>query len=313
MRTYTRSILLLVLAFTLIGCAGTKTFHEVARVGDTVAIPAGWKHHFSKDDLIITITPNGSSPMVYTAGEAVGPGDPTIRVVTNMYLDPLSSMVVSRQTNQNLTPFSIDYANSTANVFTSGDKDMWQTAIFIDLPTTLEDSSPYPTGLTEITVANSQGESVTLNLNIVAGAGTAHDFAAQFLPLGLTQDQLSSLARVAHYTLSFSGSEVPAAVELELTHTNGVGQAYVVNPLGHIKNAAWSDDGTNLKVILMRQPQPSDGVATNLPQMQDLKFYVAGGITGLKFAANNDTELLGATAFDENGQPVAGVNVTITQ
>ena len=304
MSAYTKSMLLVVLALVTVGCAGTKTFHEVARAGDTVAIPAGWQHHFTKDDLTITLTPNAGTPVVYSAGQPVGVGDPTIRAITNMYVDPLSSMVVSRQTGQDLTPFAQDYANTTSNVFTGGDKDWWQTAIFIDLPATMPDTSAWPIGITTITISNSQGESVTVDLDIVPGAGTSHDFAAQFLAAGLDQDQLDSLGRVEHYTLNFSGPVVPAAVELDLVHDTDIGQAYVVNPLGYIKNAAWSDDGTYLKFILT--PTRDGEVAV----MQDLKFYVAGGITNLEFAAGGTT-MLDVPAFDTNGEQILGVDVTI--
>jgi hypothetical protein len=84
----------------------------------------------------------------------------------------------------------------------------------------------------------------------------------------------------------------------------GVGRAYVVNPIGYIKNASWTDDGTNMKVILL---PVRDGEITT---MEDFKFYVAGGITGLQFASGG-TSLVGAQAFDIDGNPVFGVNVTI--
>ena len=47
-----------------------------------------------------------------------------------------------------------------------------------------------------------------------------------------------------------------------------------------------------------------------ITEMEDFKVYVAGGITGLQFASGGTT-LLGAQAYDINGNPVGGVNATI--
>jgi len=290
-----------------IGCAGTRTFHEVARAGDTVALGAGWNHNFTPDNLTVTITPFGSAPIVYTAGDPVGPGDPAIRAVTNMYVDPLSSLVISRQTNQDLTPFAgSTYAWSIDNNFTAGDKDWWQTVVFIDLPQTLPDLSPYPTGTTTI-VIDGGGETATSSVEIVGAGGTASTFSASG-PGPLNATQLDALRRVDHFTVDFSGTTVPHAIQIDLIHdpdadNGGAGYAYVVNPIGYIKNATWSDDGANLRVILT---PTRDAEITSLT---DFKFYVAGGVTGLQFPLGGTTGIV--QAFDSNGNPVADITATV--
>ncbi len=52
----------LVACLLIAGCAGTKTFHEFARPGDTVALAAGWQNNAFRDNITVTITPGGWRP-----------------------------------------------------------------------------------------------------------------------------------------------------------------------------------------------------------------------------------------------------------
>jgi hypothetical protein len=127
-------ILLSASSLFVVGCAGTQTFHQVARPGDTVAIAAGWKQRFSRDNITVTVTSQDVNipPTTYMSD------DPAIRAMTNFYPDPLSSLIVSRQTGQDLTPQARTYA-TTVGAFTrphppslESDKDWWQTTVFIE-------------------------------------------------------------------------------------------------------------------------------------------------------------------------------------
>ncbi|MDH5570794.1 MAG: hypothetical protein OEY89_03450, partial [Gammaproteobacteria bacterium] len=118
-----KSIFLL-LTTVLASCSGVQTFQSSLRAGDTAAVAAGWKHNFSRDNITVTITPSVGEPIVYL------PGNSAVRAVVNMYPDPLSSMVVSEATNQDITPFAQTYALGT-NFYTAGDKDWWQTVVFL--------------------------------------------------------------------------------------------------------------------------------------------------------------------------------------
>src|SRR3989344_3311080 len=91
------------------GCVGARSFHEIARAGDTVALAAGWKHYFSRDNITVTVTPSSGSPVVYP------PNDPAVRAVINLYPDPLSSLLVSPQIKQSLTPSAQLYAAIVSN------------------------------------------------------------------------------------------------------------------------------------------------------------------------------------------------------
>jgi len=87
-------------------------------------------------------------------------------------------------------------------------------------------------------------------------------------------------------------------VQMEFTHDSGVGKAYVVEPISGVKNISWTDDGTNLRVVILPAEE------TSVRTIEDFKFYVAGGVTNL--AAVN------TQAFDINGGGVTGVSPTVT-
>lgn len=278
------------LSLSIIGCAGTKTFHEYARAGDTVAIPAGWMQNFTPDNITVTITPASGVPFVFL------PNDPAVKGVVNMPIDPLASMVVSRETGINLTPHALTYSSVIQSNFTNHDKDWWQTVVFLDLPQALA------LGKATIKIANTDGESSSANVEIIDGVGQPHTFSAEFLG-PMTAIQRKALLRVDHYTIYFSGPVVPHSIQLDLSHdadvdNGGVGRAHVVNPLGYIKNAAWSDDGFTTRVLLTPARESS------IENLTDFKFYMAGGLENLTIA-----EL---RAFDSDGVALSGVSASIT-
>lgn len=287
-RRAANAFLFILMAGFLGGCVGAKTFHEVARAGDTVAVAAGWKKKFSRDNIAVTITPSSGSPVVY------GPGNPAVRAVINLYPDPVSSIVVSTETGQDLTPYAQTFGSLIGSTYSNGDKDWWQTTVFIDLPAAL------PVGPAIIDISGSGGESASSSVDIVSGSGMPNSFLTDVGPLN--QNQIESLERVNHYTISFTGSTVPFAIQVDFSHSpdvdhGGSGRAYVINPRGDIKNVTWSDTGASMRVILA----PANGKV--LSAMTDYKFYVAGGISNLS--------VVSVKAVDINGNPVAGVTGSI--
>jgi len=272
------------------GCAGVNTYPAFARAGDTVSIAAGWKQDFSRNKITITITPSTGSAIVYY------PGDPAVRAVINFYPDPVSSLVVSTETGQDLTPFARSYSGViNSSVFTNGDKDWWQTTIFVNLPDTL------PPGAVTIGISSSSGETATATFEIIDGVGQPESFQAE-LNGALSAPQLESMERVQNYQVLFDSPIIPYAIQAEFSHfadidNGGAGKAYIVNPRGDLKNVSWSDDGTNLKVMLV--PTQAKYLAT----MKDFKFYVAGGIDGLI--------LNSVQAVDSSGNPVSGVSANV--
>lgn len=281
-----RSIFLAFLVLLLAGCAGTESFSRYARAGDTVSLGVGWRQNLNKSNITVEITPVSTGiPIVY------GPDHPAIRAVFNLYPDPLSSMMVSPRIGEDLTPDVQTYVDLVASNYTGPDKDWSQTVVFLDLPPDL------PVGRARIRVSGGGYDDPPDSLvQIIDGTGVPAGFSTE--GGGLTESQLKALERVGNYVMSFSGSTVPHAIQVDLTHdpdrdSGGIGKAYVMNPRGDVKNAAWRDDGTNLRVILT--PAYSGSVA----DLADFKFYVAGGITGLRIVETR--------ACDVNGNTVPGV------
>lgn len=290
-----RNVSLLVIAavFVLSGCAGQKTFHSVARSGDTVAVAAGWKQTFSKNNLTITITDAMGNQTV------LAPGSAAVRAVVNFYPDPVSNAVVSRESGVDTSPSAGIYASQIMNNYTSGDKDWWQTVVFIDLPLGMFE------GNATVLLSTPQ-ETTTSIVTIVPGTGSPNPFSAYFpwgTPFNLEGVQLQSLSRAPHYEVSFTGGVVPAGIQVQLTHApdvdlGGSGRAVVINPTGEVKNIHWSDNGTAATVMIL---PASDSVFTN---MRDFKFYVAGGVNNLAVSS--------VQAYDVNGNELTGVSATIT-
>jgi hypothetical protein len=168
----------------------------------------------------------------------------------------------------------------------------------VDLPDSL------PEGLTTLIVTDPEGETATATLTIVAGTGQPHSFRAETLG-AMSDGELASLSRVDHDTVSFeTTTDVPEAIQIDLCHDpdvdhGGWGRAYVVNPIGYLKNVHWDSQpsGTAVRVILL--PTRSG----EIKQMLDYKFYVAGGVTNLG--------LINVQAFDADGASIPGVTVTI--
>ena len=297
MSNFTKSLLTLFSALLLIGCAGTKTFHELARPGDTIAVAAGWMHHLQRDNITVTITDSASNATTYTA--TPGNPDPNVRASINFYPDPVSSLVVSNRIGENLTPSAGTYAqlidaNSTLDPATGeSDNDWWETVVFVDLPDPMMPGA----ATVDITANDASGESISSGYMIVGeddgtGSGmvtggqpnTFSGKLGEFVTFDLNEDQLKSMERLNHHVVTFSGTTLPHAIQIDMTH-DGTGTPYVVNPVGSIKSISWADDaGTTpnlLRVILM----PSEDAA--IDAFVDFKFYVTGSVNGLALAASD--------------------------
>ena len=277
--------------FTLMmsGCAGTQTFSGAVRAGDTVAVAVGWRQNLTKDNITVTVTTGSPANQITQA--VYGPNDPAIRAVINMYPDPLSSLLVSPQVGEDLTPYAQLYASTVDTNYTGYDKDWSQTVVYVDLPPGL------PVGTAQIHVSGAgYADPPASTVEILPGTGSPIAFSTE--GTSLNSNQLMSMGRVSNLAVSFTGSTIPHAIQIDLAHdpdrdNGGAGKAYVVNSRGDIKDIAWHDDGRNLRVILTpTHDQP-------LSNLLDFKFYIAGGLTGMNV---KDT-----LAYDVNGNTVTGI------
>jgi hypothetical protein len=299
---------LLPVMFGTMGCVGVKTFTTAARAGDTVALAVGWQKNLQRQNVTVTIKDNIGGTTIYY------PNDSHVRAIANMYPDPVSRVVVGTMTNQSLG-YGGNYTGGQINSYVTKDSvtgetdnDWWQTTMMLDLPSTMAQ------GLATISIADTGGSMIqSISVNILSGTGGPNNFSAYMWPgdsvdiAPLTSwwpDTLHAMERADRFTVTFSSYKdagghyvIPHSIQVQFTHTPGVGQPWVVNPRGDIKNAIWNDDGTNITVILI----PTQG--KTLSQMLDFKFYIAGGITGLTQP--------NLKAYDVNGNLMSGITATV--
>ena len=291
----TKQLFLLVVIISgaqLLGCTGFESFSTAARSGDTVALTLGWNPELTKDQLTVTITPSSGGPVVYL------PGDSAIRALVNLYPDPLSRLIIEREAG---TPTDDGWLFGVLmeNTVTGADKDFSQKVLIMDLPPGIL------AGPATVSFASTGGEVISpLTVEILPGTGARHEFQVQEGLQPMLGEQVDLAERAPHYTISFSGTEVPHAIQIDLTHdpdqsSGGSGKPYVVGSRGSdVKSAIWSDDGSNLKVILLP-------TGTAITDFVNFKFYVAGGIENLQQV------LGGVKAFDSFGNEVTGVSATV--
>ena len=226
-----------------------------------------------------------------------------------MYPDPVSNLVVSRETGIATAPFADTYADQININYTSGDNDWWETIVFINLADNMA------LGNADILIESIDPstslvvETASSVVEIVAGVGEAYPFSAKYpwgFPFDLSSDHLKSLERSSHYQIDFAftgGTEIPAAISLELLHdpdidNGGVGRAYVVNPTSETKSISWVDNGTVAKAIIL--PVTSSGFTS----LVDFKFYVSG---------IDNVIVSNLQAFDQNGVEIFTVGATSTK
>ena len=280
----------------VVGCTGVQTFGTAARAGDTIAIATGWNQDLTSSDYAIQIT---DSMGVVTPVQA--------RAVINAYPDPLSNLIIQRYSdNSGSLNSGYFWAPRIEEAVTNGDRDFSQQIVYLDLPLTL---NPGPA---TINISGPGYNPALVDLEVIEGTGSSNTFEIQeTLPETPTisvnfNTGLGLAERAPHYTITFTGSRVPHAIEVTFTHdpdligggTSGV--TYVTSPRADIKNISWSDTGTQLTVI-MTPSRLSPFVS--ITDLVDYKFYVAGGITGL----TNNT----VAAYDVDGNPISGIGCEI--
>lgn len=271
-------LVLISISVGLTGCTASKSFTTAARAGDTVALAVGWNASVTRANLNARITPNGAAPIDYA------PGNANIRALINTYPDPMSRLMVGTETNQSLG-VNANIHGAQLNSLHMEDKDLAQTMVFINLPAGI------PPGLATIQLKDGVANlGLPFSVEVLSGTGSANTFD------DLSAEQLATLERTSGSVVTFSGATVPHSISFEVPHALSTAP-WVVNPRGDIKNVAWSDNGTSMKVILT----PVSG--QSLSQLIHFKFFISG-VSG--FGAST------VKAYDVNGNLINGIGATIT-
>jgi len=260
------------------------------------------RQSIKRNKVTIVVTDSSNFSQSFSAN------DPLVRAWFNVYPDPVSRLIVGRETGNNLNTGAWVWGVAAEETTGINERDIYDTIVMIDLPANLS------AGLAQIDMQDSFGTSILAGpatVNVLAGTGAGHPF--DIWEGGTVQnDALKSMGRGKHYEVNFSGGAiVPAAIQVNLSHNpdrenGGVGQAYVASPRGDITGPVWTDDGMAMRVILTHAWQKSaEDLAVapgwqNEPVLSWFKFYVAGDITGLQVDS--------VSAFDVNGNSIPGVS-----
>ncbi|MFA5027202.1 MAG: hypothetical protein WC713_04955 [Candidatus Methylomirabilota bacterium] len=268
----------------LAGCTGIQTFPTAARPGDTVLLPLGWGAALGRESVTVTVLPAAGSPVT------LGPGDPRIRALVRLYPDPASRLIVGSETGQGLGVNAAAYGALLQQRITGADREWWLQVLCLDLPPGL------PAGPATLVVAGPAGEQ-RVSLEILEGSGLPAGLASFGLDLSRAAGALATLERAPHTTMRFQGPRAPHAIQATLARSPGVGAPWLVNPRGDLKNMAWSDDGTTIRVLL---------TATGgrpLPDLVDFTILVAGELAGLRID--------GVRAYDRSGSVIPGITASL--
>lgn len=286
-----RSIGTLLVSAVLSGCSGISTFTERALPGSTVALVLGRHTSLMRNDVEVRI--QASNGVVYQ----YLPGDPRIRAMINAYSDPLSNLVVRDGARMDSEGGHGDFIR--ANV-TGGDNEWSETFLFIDVPTDIA------AGQAWVSVTSS-GVNLTrwsIGLQVLPGAPVAPN---PFLGVSPSPSggqpvnvAMASMERAAHFVVTVIGPDglVPHSVQMKFSRSLGeTGGPWVTQGRGDLKNIMWSDNGSELIVLLT----PTKGIPVS--DLRDLRFYVSGAVETL--------EVLDLRAYDTSGNSLSGFSAQL--
>lgn len=311
---------LLIGALLSSGCSMKQTFGTAARAGDDVVIPLGWLPDVERTDISVTIQPctgiwpDGIDPAtglcVQNNGSPINVNQGRLKALARLHPDPVSSLIVDRETNAGTFSASVFTSYAEAN-FTDKDKELYETMLMMKLPL---DTVLSP-GLVSIQFVEAGGTVLKpVALEVLPGTNTSNGNTLPYWDesgLPLSYNNLAFLERSPNQLVTFSGTEVPYGVEVTLIHDLDVGHGgpapvpYVVSPRGDLLSVVWADDGVNMKVTMMPSwskdvpPQSNE----SLGNMKHFKFYVAGGVTGLS--------VVDVKGYDINGVPVPNLTAIL--
>lgn len=287
---------LLCLTGFLVGCTGVNTFTTGARPGETIAVAIGYKQKLNRGNITIKITPESGPPYTYS------PGDTRIRTVFQAYPDPVSKLVVADRAHTvygtQFPDYILDAWGNGVRNLTGGDNDWSETFVLFDLPTDIA------TGLASLQFTSNgvpQTQIVEpITIQVLPGPAASTQPFQYFNGTSPTSAPYTGAERAAHFVVKFTGpvGTIPNSIEAVFSRTVGpTGDPWVTHGRGDIKNLMWSDNGSEIKVMLT----PVKGEP--LSRLRDFKFYVTGSVTALN--------LVGLKAYDVSGNSLSGFDAVI--
>jgi len=281
------------LSGALVGCTGVNTFTTGARPGETIAVAIGYQQKINRSNLTVSISPQSGSPYTYS------PGDARVKMVFQGYPDPVSKLVVADRAHTEYGTAFPDYTfygwGMNARSLTKGDNDWSQTIVMLDLPTDIAAGAASLQFTSGGVLLNT--DSITIDV-LPGPATTTHPFTVN----GGSQTPYTTVERAPHFIVKFMGpaGTIPNSIEAVFSRTLGsTGDPWVTQGRGDLKNLMWSDNGSEIKVMLT----PVKGVP--LSSLKDFKLYVTGSVTSLN--------LTSLKAYDASGNRLSGCDVAITQ
>lgn len=284
-------ISLVSLAGFLVGCTGVHTFPTGARPGETIAVAIGYKQQLNRGNINIKIIPEAGSPYIYSAGDA------RIRTVFQAYPDPVSKLMVANRAHTTYGTLFPDYTIDTWGDFveglTGGDNDWSQTFVLFDLPTDIATGS----ASLQFTSGGVQQTQIVepIRIQVLPGPPASTQPFQFFNGTLATQTPYTGAERASHFVVNFTGPQgtIPHSIEAVFSRTLGAaGDPWVTHGRGDLKNLMWSDNGSELKVMLM----PVKGQP--LGSLKGFKFYVTGSVATLS--------LVSLKAYDASGNSLSG-------
>lgn len=281
---------LLILSFMFLqGCAGVNTFPTIARAGDTVSLMVGGSENARKENISITLKDINN---IEWDLQALG----LVRSVFSVRPDGRSEGLHYSTYLELVTPWGFGH-------------EPIQTVLVIDVPTGVAPGIATVSVSTN-TTDNSAGIGMpySINLEIIAGAGSTDNFLFKHIITGDTSTDFSRVEPLPHAKISFSTGTVVGAASLIIDFDEAVltpDDLTIYVPQSTVRDPATGTFDKTQRMVNWRQDGQQLFVDVISPQGIDsgfLNLYVLHprGLSGVP-----DFNLISANIFDVNGNSLS--------
>lgn len=216
------------------------------------------------------------------------------------YPDPVSKLVVADRAHTTygtqFPDYIIDAWGNGVRDLTKGDNDWSESFVLFDLPTNIGvgvASLQFTSGGVNLTAA-------PITIEVLPGPAASTQPFQYFNGANPNPAPYTGGERASHFVVKFTGpvGTIPNSIEAVFSRTLGAtGDPWVTHGRGDLKNLMWSDNGSEIKIMLT----PVKGAP--LSSLQDFKFYVTGSVTALNRVS--------VKAYDVLGNPLSGFDTVI--